>query len=52
MTRAFLPRLVATDLDGTLLRSDDTCSDRTRTALAAVESVGVLVVLVTGRGLC
>ena len=25
MTRAFLPRLVATDLDGTPLRSDGTC---------------------------
>lgn len=44
-----MPRLVATDLDGTLLRSDGSCSDRTRAALAAVESVGTQVVLVTAR---
>ncbi len=44
-----LPRLVATDLDGTLLRSDGTCSERTRRTLAAVESAGIQVVLVTAR---
>ena len=49
MTRASLPRLVATDLDGTLLRSDGMCSERTRAALAAVEHAGVGVVLVTAR---
>ena len=49
MTRASLPRLVATDLDGTLLHSDGTCSQRTRAALAAVERAGVQVVLVTAR---
>jgi Cof subfamily protein (haloacid dehalogenase superfamily) len=43
------PRLVATDLDGTLVRSDDTVSDRTRAALAAVEAAGVPLVLITGR---
>jgi len=49
MTRAGLPRLVATDLDGTLLRSDGTCSERTRATLAAVELAGIQVVLVTAR---
>jgi hypothetical protein len=44
-----LPRLVATDLDGTLLRTDGTCSQRTRAALAAVERAGTQVVLVTAR---
>jgi hypothetical protein len=43
------PRLVATDLDGTIVRSDGTISDRTRQALAAVEDAGALLVLVTGR---
>jgi hypothetical protein len=42
-------KLVATDLDGTLLRSDDTVSDRTRAALKAVTAAGLLVVFVTGR---
>ncbi|HEY8654296.1 MAG TPA: HAD family hydrolase, partial [Dermatophilaceae bacterium] len=44
-----MPRLVATDLDGTLLRSDGTCSERTRASLAAVEMAGIQVVLVTAR---
>jgi len=43
------PRLVATDLDGTLVRSDLTVSDRTRAALALVEQAGAALVLVTGR---
>lgn len=42
-------RLVATDLDGTLLRSDGTVSDRTRAALRAAADAGLLVVFVTGR---
>ncbi len=42
-------RLFATDLDGTLLRSDLTVSDRSRRALAAVEEAGRTLVLVTGR---
>lgn len=49
MTRASLPRLVATDLDGTLLHSDGTCSERTRAVLTAVERAGIQVVLVTAR---
>ncbi|GAB4084407.1 HAD family hydrolase [Myceligenerans cantabricum] len=44
-----LPRVVATDLDGTLLRSGGTVSDRSREALAAVEAEGVEVVFVTAR---
>jgi Cof subfamily protein (haloacid dehalogenase superfamily) len=46
---ASLPRVVATDLDGTLLRSDGTVSARSRHALGAAEDAGALVVLVTGR---
>ena len=45
------PRLVATDLDGTLVRSDGSISERTRAVLAAVEARGVPVVFVTGRPL-
>lgn len=44
-----LPRLVATDLDGTLLRADGTVSVRTREALRAVEEAGVEVLFVTAR---
>jgi hydroxymethylpyrimidine pyrophosphatase-like HAD family hydrolase len=43
------PRFVATDLDGTLIRSDGTVSDRARRALRRVEASGSTVVLVTGR---
>ncbi len=43
------PRLVATDLDGTVVRRDGTVSDRTVAALRGVEALGVPVVLVTGR---
>ncbi|MFI6153737.1 HAD family hydrolase [Kitasatospora sp. NPDC051170] len=42
-------RLVATDLDGTLLCSGGTVTDRTAAALAAAEAAGVQVVFVTGR---
>jgi Cof subfamily protein (haloacid dehalogenase superfamily) len=42
-------RLVATDLDGTLLRSDGGVSRRTRAALDAVRARGTDVVVVTGR---
>ncbi|KQX62460.1 MULTISPECIES: HAD family hydrolase [unclassified Streptomyces] len=50
MTAAFPYRLVATDLDGTLLRSDDTISRRTRDALAAATAAGAAHIVVTGRG--
>ncbi len=42
-------RLVATDLDGTLLRSDESVSDRTRDALAAATAAGAAHIVVTGR---
>ena len=44
-----LPKLIATDLDGTLLRDDKTVSARTVTALAAAEAAGIEVFFVTGR---
>jgi Cof subfamily protein (haloacid dehalogenase superfamily) len=43
--------LFATDLDGTLLRSDGTVSARTRRALEAAQHAGLVVVFVTGRPL-
>ncbi|UPK76553.1 Cof-type HAD-IIB family hydrolase [Nocardioidaceae bacterium SCSIO 66511] len=43
------PRLVATDMDGTLLRTDGSLSERTRRAIGAVEDAGVTVVFVTAR---
>ncbi|WP_165984246.1 HAD family hydrolase [Streptomyces sp. YIM 98790] len=43
-------RLIATDLDGTLLRSDGTVSPRTRKALAAAREAGAAHIVVTGRG--
>ena len=43
------PTLVATDLDGTLLRPDDTVSRRSRTALARAAAAGVPHLIVTGR---
>ncbi|WP_345597297.1 HAD family hydrolase [Streptomyces marokkonensis] len=46
---AFRPRLIATDLDGTLLRDDKSVSPRTVAALAAAEKAGIEVFFVTGR---
>ena len=45
------PALVATDLDGTLLRSDRTVGELTRTELDRMRSLGVLVVPATARQL-
>jgi Cof subfamily protein (haloacid dehalogenase superfamily) len=42
-------RLIATDLDGTLLRDDKSVSPRTVAALAAAEEAGIEVFFVTGR---
>ncbi|MFJ9709738.1 HAD family hydrolase [Streptomyces sp. NPDC101234] len=42
--------LIATDLDGTLLRSDESISGRTRDALAAATAAGAAHIVVTGRG--
>lgn len=47
MTRR--PLLVASDLDGTLLRSDGTASSRTVNAVAALERAGVRFVIATAR---
>ncbi|MFE0099529.1 HAD family hydrolase [Streptomyces sp. NPDC059009] len=41
--------LIATDLDGTLLRGDDTVSDRSRDALARAVAAGARHLVVTGR---
>ncbi|HEY4630984.1 MAG TPA: Cof-type HAD-IIB family hydrolase [Blastococcus sp.] len=43
------PRLIASDMDGTLLRSDETVSDATLAELDRWRSDGVPVVLATGR---
>ncbi|MFE9428744.1 HAD family hydrolase [Kitasatospora sp. NPDC006697] len=43
------PRLIATDLDGTLLCQGGSVSPRTAAALAAAERAGLQVVFVTGR---
>ncbi|MCK1817445.1 Cof-type HAD-IIB family hydrolase [Streptomyces sp. XM4011] len=42
-------RLIATDLDGTLLRRDQTISERTRAALAAAGAAGAAHLVATGR---
>jgi Cof subfamily protein (haloacid dehalogenase superfamily) len=45
------PRLVATDLDGTLLDDEGRLSDRTQDVLRRVQELGVRVVIVTARPL-
>jgi hydroxymethylpyrimidine pyrophosphatase-like HAD family hydrolase len=50
MSLVGLPRLVATDLDGTLVRSDETVSDYSISVLRKVREAGIIVVGVTGRG--
>jgi len=45
------PRLVATDLDGTLVGADGRISARTAEVLASVDALGVPVVFVTARPL-
>ncbi|MDT4915295.1 MAG: hypothetical protein QOC66_4423 [Pseudonocardiales bacterium] len=42
-------KLIATDLDGTLLHSDGSVSDRARAALKSAAEAGLVVVFVTGR---
>ena len=46
---AFRPKLVAIDLDGTLLKGDKTISPRNRAAVAGLVARGVTVVVCTGR---
>jgi Cof subfamily protein (haloacid dehalogenase superfamily) len=43
------PRLIATDLDGTLVRGDGTISARTRSAVLAAQQAGSVFVMVTAR---
>jgi Cof subfamily protein (haloacid dehalogenase superfamily) len=50
MTRPGLPKLIATDLDGTLVRSDDTVSAYTHEVLDRVHAAGIRIVGATGRG--
>jgi Cof subfamily protein (haloacid dehalogenase superfamily) len=47
--RLLRPRLVATDLDGTLLRTDETASPRTIEAIAQVLDAGIPFVICTAR---
>lgn len=42
-------RAIASDLDGTLLQSDLTISDRTRASFDSAEAAGLRIVLATGR---
>ncbi|MFG2224789.1 HAD family hydrolase [Streptomyces sp. NPDC048644] len=42
-------KLIATDLDGTLLRHDGTISERSRAALATATAAGAAHIVVTGR---
>lgn len=49
MTEAPAPRLLATDLDGTLLRPDGSLSERTAQALVRAADAGIEVVFVTAR---
>ncbi len=50
MVRPGLPKLIATDLDGTLVRSDDTVSAYSHEVLDRVRAAGIRIVGATGRG--
>ncbi|WP_067509614.1 Cof-type HAD-IIB family hydrolase [Actinoplanes sp. TFC3] len=50
MAKPGLPKLIATDLDGTLVRSDDSVSAYTHEVLNRVRSAGIRIVAATGRG--
>ncbi|MFJ9415035.1 HAD family hydrolase [Streptomyces sp. NPDC101227] len=49
MSAALPYKLIATDLDGTLLRHDESVSERTRAALDAATAAGAAHIVVTGR---
>jgi len=49
VTATDAPRLIATDLDGTLVHSDGTISLRTRDAVLATQRAGSVFVMVTAR---
>ena len=42
-------KLIAIDMDGTLLKSDKSISERTKKAIKAAKEKGVHVVIATGR---
>ena len=46
-----LPKLVAFDVDGTLITYDGVCSDRTRAVIAELREAGVAISIATGRPL-
>lgn len=46
---SFVPRMIATDIDGTMLRPDGTLSPRVRQALHDAADAGIEVVPATGR---
>ena len=50
MAKPGLPKLIATDLDGTLVRNDDTVSAYTHEVLGRVRAAGIRIVGATGRG--
>jgi hydroxymethylpyrimidine pyrophosphatase-like HAD family hydrolase len=50
MRNSGLPKLIATDLDGTVVRSDDTVSEYTHAVLDRVKAAGIHIVGATGRG--
>ncbi|HEX6683961.1 MAG TPA: HAD family hydrolase [Candidatus Limnocylindrales bacterium] len=50
MTYLNLPKLVATDLDGTIVRSDETVSGFTHAVFDRVRAAGIPIVGCTGRG--
>ena len=42
-------RLIATDLDGTLLRDDKTIDEKTKERLIQAQKQGIIIVIATGR---
>src|SRR3954465_11831550 len=50
MVKPGLPKLIATDLDGTLVHNDDTVSAYTHEVLDRVKAAGIRIVAATGRG--
>jgi Cof subfamily protein (haloacid dehalogenase superfamily) len=50
MVKPGLPKLIATDLDGTLVRNDDSVSAYTHEVLDRVRAAGIRIVGATGRG--
>jgi len=50
MTEAWRPKLIATDLDGTLVRGDETVSEYAISVLGKLRREGMIVVAITGRG--